>query len=186
MKTKQINEEISGNGNGTLAEVMAQLVRDAESVIEDIGEEVKQELAAEIAMITDQFEKKKNQIMEKAKKNAGDRTIRITDNIREALTNKIEQASTNTISGAIEQASREFEDIVKFPSTQTTKVNKEVSADKTPTGKVDISQIEGENGVESEYVGKLAKNDSKDEITISNINIEDETEPNQDFDNWLK
>jgi len=186
METMEIKEEVSGNGNGTLAEVMAQLVKDAENVIEDIGEEVRQELADEIAIITDQFEKKKNQIMEKAKKNAGDKTNRITDKIREAFTNKIEQASTNTISGAIEQANHRLEDLVKLPSAPAAKVTKEVSADKIPVVEAGISQAEEENVVETEYVGKLAKNDNEDEIAISTIAIEDETEPKHDFDAWLK
>ena len=63
METREVKEEVSGNGKGTLVEVMAQLVKDAENVIEDIGEEVRQELADEIAIIKDRFEKKKNQIM---------------------------------------------------------------------------------------------------------------------------
>jgi len=186
MKTKEIKEEVSGNLNLTLAELMSKITKDAENVIEDIGEEVRQELADEIAIITDQFEKKKNQIMEKAKKNAGDRTSMITDKIREAFTNKIEQASTNTISGAIEQANHRLEDLVKLPSAPAAKVIKEVSADKIPAGEAGISQAEGENVDETEYVGKLAKNDNKDDIAISTISIEDEVEPERDFVGWLQ
>jgi hypothetical protein len=182
METIETKEKVSSNGNGILAEVMTQLVKDAENVIEDIGEEVRQELADEIVIIKDQLEKKKNQIMEKAKKNAGDKTISITDKIREALTINIEQASTNTISEAFERANHELEDLVKLPSAPVAKVIREESTDKIPEGEADISQAEGENVVETEYVGKLAKNDNKDEITISTINIEDETEPKH----WLK
>lgn len=176
METREVKEEVSGNGKGTLVEVMAQLVKDAENVIEDIGEEVRQELADEIAIIKDRFEKKKNQIMEKAKKNAGDKTIRITDKIRETLTNKIEQASTNKISEVLEQANHELEDMIKLQSAPATKVKKEVSADNTPEGEAGVSQAEGKNVVETE---------NKVEIAISTIKIEEETESKQDFDGWL-
>jgi vacuolar-type H+-ATPase subunit E/Vma4 len=186
MKTIERKEEVSGNGNGILVEVLAQLVKDAENVIEDVGEEVRQELADEIAIIKDQFEKKKRQIMEKAKKNAGDKTIRITDKIRETLTKKIEQASTNTISEAFEKANCELEDLGKLPSAPTTKDIKEVSTDKIPAGEAGISQAEGENVVEIENVGNLVKNGKKDEIPISTITIEDETESGHDYGDWLK
>ena len=176
METKEIKEEVSGNGNGTLNEVMAQLVKDAEDVIEDIGEEVRQELADEIAIIKDRFEKKKEHIMEKAKKNAGEKTIKITDRIRETLIIQIEQASTNKISEAFEQADHRLEDLVKLQSAPATKAKKEVSADNTPEGEADVSQAEGQNVVETE---------NKDEIEITTINIDGETESKRDFDGWL-
>ena len=117
--------------------------------------------------------------MEKAKKNAGDQTIKISDKIREVLTVEIKQASTNKISEVFEQANHELEDLVKFSSAPATE-------DKIPAGEPGISKAEGKNVVETEYFDKVADNGSKDEITISTINIEDETEPKHNFNGWLK
>jgi hypothetical protein len=186
METIEIKEEVNGNGKGTLTEVMAQLVNDAENVIEDIGEEVRQELADEIEKIKDQFEKKKNQIMENAKKNANDKTIKITDKIRETLSNKFEQASTNKILEVFEQANHEIEDMVKLQPASATKTKKEVSTGSKPEGEVKVSQVEGKNEVETKHDIESAKNDNKDEMAISSIQIDDETEPKLDFDDWLK
>jgi BMFP domain-containing protein YqiC len=169
MENTEIKEEVSGNGNGngTLAEVMAQLVKDVENAVEDIGEEIKGELTDEIAIIKDQFEKKKSKIMEKAKKNANDTTANLTNKIRETLANKIEQASTNKISEVFEQADHELEDAIKLESSPPTKVGREVSADNAPEG------------------GNVAKSENRDEIEISSINLNDETKPKQDLNDWF-
>ena len=184
METKEI-KEVSGNGKGTLDEVMAQLLKDAENTIEDIGEEVRRELADDIAIIKDQFEKRKYKIMEKAKKNASDKTVKITDKIRETLINRIEQASTNKISEVLSQADHELEDLFKLSHTPTTKDNKEVSDDNTPDGEADVSQAEGKNVVETEHGDKIAKSDNIEEIDVSFKNNEDGTKPTADFNEWL-
>jgi len=161
-------------------------MKDAEKVIEDIDKEIRQELAAEIAIITDQFEKRKQQIMEKAKKDAGDKTARITDNIREAFANQIEQASTNTISEAIEQADHRIKELVRLLPAVEAKVVKDVSADKILAREAGISQVKGKNVAEAANGGKPAKNDKKDEIAITTISMEGEEESKQDFNDWLR
>jgi hypothetical protein len=177
METKEKKEDISGNGNGTLAGVMDQLLKEAQNAVEDIGEEVRKEMADEITIIQDQFEKKKNQIMEKAKKVAGDKATKITNDIRETLIKQIELSSTNRISGICSRANHELKDILNLQSSQATEVNKEGSVDNTSEMKDDSSQREGENIIKAQGI---------DNIDFSTIEIEDKGKSDQSFNDWLK
>lgn len=176
MGKTEVNEKASNSGKGTLAEMMAQLTKEVENVLEGVSEEVRQELMDEIVIIRDQFEKKKKQIMEKAKKNAANKTSIITDKIMETMTNKIEQMSTNKISDIFEQADYEIEDLVKLQSASETEVHREISANTIPKGKADTPK---ENG------GKVVETQNNNEIEISTINIDDETGSKQSFDDWF-
>ena len=172
----EIKEQIMANSNGLLDEVMAQLVKDAENVIEDVGEEVRQELSDEIAMIRDQFEKKKKQIMEKARKNASNKTSMITDKIKETLVSKIDQLYTSKISEAFEYANHQLDDLVKLSADATPKGFEKIPVDKKLEGKTDNPRTNEEQVVET---------NNKDEIEISTIEVDNKTESKESFEDWF-
>ncbi|HEX79273.1 MAG TPA: hypothetical protein G4O19_03860 [Dehalococcoidia bacterium] len=177
METKEKKEDVNGDGDGTLAEVMDQLLKEAENIIEDIGEEVRKELADEISIIHDQFDKKRNQIMEKAKKMAGNKATKITDNIRETLIKQIELSSTNRISDICDRADHALKDILNLNPPQAKDVNKEALVNNKSEMKEDSSKIEGENMVKAQGI---------DDIDFSTIEIKDSGKSDQSFDDWLK
>lgn len=185
MKTREAKEEVSTNLNGALAEMMSKLAEDAEKVVQDTGKEVRQELATEIAIITEQYKKKKEQIMEKAIKNANERTVRLTANIKENFVSTIEQASTEVVSGVIEEVDKRFEDLVKIPFEQNTRDQDEIVVEKE-SSKHDGTPQTGEKTAEVTSGEESVENINKDEISISTINIEDEAETKTDFVGWLQ
>jgi hypothetical protein len=172
----EIEEQAKGNGKGVLDEVMAQLLKDAENVIDDVSEEVKQELTDEIAIIRDQFEKKKKQIMEKARKNANNKTSTITDKIKETLANTIDQMSTSKITEAFEHANHQLEDLVQLSSNSTPKVIGERSADNKLNGQTNAPQANEKRVVEI---------NNRDEIEISAIEVDNKTESKENFEDWF-
>ncbi len=176
MEKMEIKEQIRANGNGALDEVMTQLIKDAENVIEDVGEEVRQELTDEIAIIKDQFEKKKKQIMEKARKNVNNKTSIITDKIKEALANKIDQMSTNKISEAFDHANHQLDDLVKLSTDPAVKGIEKNSFDK---------KLDGENDIPQTNEKQVDKTNSKDEIEISSIEVDDKEESKESFEDWF-
>jgi len=176
MEKTETEEETSINSNEKFDEVMAQLIKDAEDAIEDVGEEIKRELKDEILIIRDQFEKKKKQIIEKAKKDVGNRTSMISEKIKETLIHKIEQMSTSKISQALEQADHEIEDLVKWEDAPQIRANRKVPADETPEPETYLPHVGDKNLIEDK---------NKDEIEISTINMEDETESKENIEDWF-
>ncbi len=176
MEQMETKEQIRANGNGALDELMAQLIKDAENVIEDVGEEVRQELTDEITIIKDQFEKKKKQIMEKARKNANNKTSMITDKIKDALANKIDQMSTNKISEAFKHANHQLDDLVKLSTDPAVKGIEKNSVNK---------KLDGENDIPQTNEKQVVEKDNKDEIEISTIEVDDKAESKESFEDWF-
>ncbi|UCE98092.1 MAG: hypothetical protein JSV74_01830, partial [Dehalococcoidia bacterium] len=128
------------------------------------------------ATIKDQFEKKKKQIMEKARKNANNKTSMITDKIKEALANKIDQMSTNKISEAFEHANHQIEDLVKLSTDPVPQGIEKISVDK---------KLKGENDNPKTNEKQVVETDNKEEIEISTIEVDDKAESKESFEDWF-